>query len=257
MSALRVLEPGPSTVVQDLGRPGREHEGIAPSGAFDRGAHARARGSSATRRGAAGLEVLVGGLVAGRRGRPRGRRHRRRLPRRRGRPPRGRRTSRLVVRSGAVLRLGTARRGVRAYLAVRGGLAVPPVLGSRSWDAGGRFGPPPLTAGVVLPVGDDVEGQPCYEPVVVPPVAGAGARAAAGAARRAARQPAARSGCAGPRGRCERRATGWASGWRRGRRLRGDGCAPFRGACRAFPSSPAACRCCPRQTSSCSGRTPG
>jgi biotin-dependent carboxylase-like uncharacterized protein len=77
----------------------------------------------------------------------------------------------LVVRAGAVLRVGPARSGIRAYLAVRGGLAVAPVLGSRSWDAGGRFGPPPLAAGAVLPVGDEIEGQPRYEPVVVPPAA--------------------------------------------------------------------------------------
>jgi biotin-dependent carboxylase-like uncharacterized protein len=169
VSGLRVLEPGPATVVQDLGRPGRAHQGIAPSGAFDRRAHARARRLVGNAREAAGLEVLVGGLVvvaegelvvavAGAAcpvdvdGRAEGV------------------DVGLVVRAGAVLRLGPARSGVRAYLAVRGGLAVPPVLGSRSWDAGGRFGPPPLTAGVVLPVGDDVEGQPRYEPVVVPPV---------------------------------------------------------------------------------------
>ena len=167
MSALRVLEAGPSTVVQDLGRPGREHEGIAPSGAFDRAAHERARRLVGNAPGAAGLEVLVGGLVAVAEGDlvvaitgaacP---------VEVDGRAEGG--DVGLVVRSGAVLRLGPARSGVRAYLAVRGGVAVPPVLGSRSWDAGGHFGPPPLTAGVVLPGGDDVEGQPSYEAVVVP-----------------------------------------------------------------------------------------
>jgi biotin-dependent carboxylase-like uncharacterized protein len=167
VSGLRVLEPGPSTVVQDLGRPGREHEGIAPSGAFDSSAHARAQRLVGNAPGAAGLEVLVGGLalvaeedvvvaVTG------------------AACPvhldgRAEATDvALVVRSGAVLTLGPARGGVRAYLAVRGGLAVPSVLGSRSWDAGARFGPPPLTAGAELRVGDDVENQPCYERVVVP-----------------------------------------------------------------------------------------
>jgi biotin-dependent carboxylase-like uncharacterized protein len=167
VSVLRVLEPGPSTIVQDLGRPGREHEGVAPSGAFDRAAHARARRLVGNAAGAAGLEVLVGGLVAVAAGdlvvavtgaacpvQVDGRAEGVDVA--------------LVVRSGAVLRLGSARSGVRAYLAVRGGLAVAPVLGSRSWDVGGRFGPPPLSAGLELPVGDEVDGQPCYEPVVVP-----------------------------------------------------------------------------------------
>jgi biotin-dependent carboxylase-like uncharacterized protein len=170
VSALRVLEPGPSTVVEDLGRPGREGEGIAPSGAFDRAAHARAQRLVGNAAGAAGLEVLLGGLAA--------------VAESDlvvavtgaacpvevdGRAESG--DVALVVRSGAVLRLGTARSGLRAYVAVRGGLAVPPVLGSRSWDAGGRFGPPPLGAGDVLPVGGDVAGQPSYEPVV-PPLGG-------------------------------------------------------------------------------------
>jgi biotin-dependent carboxylase-like uncharacterized protein len=165
--ALRVLEPGPSTVVQDLGRPGREHEGIAPSGAFDSRAHTRARRLVGNAPGAAGLEVLVGGLVLVAEGdlvvAVTGAACPVHLD------DRAEATDvALVVRAGAVLRLGAARSGVRAYLAVRGGLAVPPVLGSRSWDSGGRFGPPPLTAGAVLPAGEDVENQACYERVVVP-----------------------------------------------------------------------------------------
>jgi biotin-dependent carboxylase-like uncharacterized protein len=168
VNALRVLEPGPSTVVQDLGRPGREHEGIAPSGAFDRAAHARACRLVGNAPRAAGLEVLVGGLAVVAEGdlviavtgavcpvEVDGRAEAVDVG--------------LVVRAGAVLRVGPVRSGIRAYLAVRGGFAVAPVLGSRSWDAGGRFGPPPLAAGAVLPVGDDIEGQPRYEPVVVPP----------------------------------------------------------------------------------------
>jgi biotin-dependent carboxylase-like uncharacterized protein len=168
VSGLRVLEPGPATVVEDLGRPGREGEGVAPSGAFDRAAHARGQRLVGNRPTAAGLEVPVGGLavaaaddlvvaVTGAS-----------CPVEVGGRPEVAEVA-LVVRSGAVLRLRTAQRGLRAYVAVRGGLAIPPVLGSRSWDAGGRLGPPPLAAGVHLPVGDDVAGQPHYEPVVAPP----------------------------------------------------------------------------------------
>jgi biotin-dependent carboxylase-like uncharacterized protein len=58
--------------------------------------------------------------------------------------------------AGSLLELGAPRAGVRAYLAVRGGIAVPAVLGSRSTYAraqvGGLAGRP-LAAGDVLPVG--------------------------------------------------------------------------------------------------------
>ena len=38
------------------------------------------------------------------------------------------------VRDGQVISLGTPRAGLRTYLAVRGGVCVTPVLGSRSYD---------------------------------------------------------------------------------------------------------------------------
>jgi biotin-dependent carboxylase-like uncharacterized protein len=57
---------------------------------------------------------------------------------------------------GAVLTVGTARGGVRRYVAVRGGFAVEPVLGSRARDTLAELGPPPLTAGDELGVGEDV-----------------------------------------------------------------------------------------------------
>jgi biotin-dependent carboxylase-like uncharacterized protein len=164
---LRIVEPGPSTVVEDLGRPGREHWGVAPSGAFDRGAHERAQRLVGNASSAAGLEVLLGGLVAVAEGdlvvAVAGASCPIEVD---GRAEAG--DVALVVRAGARVRIGRARSGLRAYLAVRGGLAVPPVLGSRSWDAGGRFGPPPVSAGDLLPVGEDVAGSASYEPVVVP-----------------------------------------------------------------------------------------
>jgi biotin-dependent carboxylase-like uncharacterized protein len=54
---------------------------------------------------------------------------------------------------GRVIRLGTPERGLRSYLAVRGGITVAPVLGSRSRDGLGDLGPPPLRPGDVLPIG--------------------------------------------------------------------------------------------------------
>jgi biotin-dependent carboxylase-like uncharacterized protein len=46
----------------------------------------------------------------------------------------------LPVRAGDVLRLGPARSGVRAYVAVAGGIDTPPVLGSRATYVRGRLG---------------------------------------------------------------------------------------------------------------------
>jgi biotin-dependent carboxylase-like uncharacterized protein len=54
---------------------------------------------------------------------------------------------------GAELRVGIPARGLRSYLAVRGGVAVPPVLGSRSTDSLSGLGPPPLCQGDLLPLG--------------------------------------------------------------------------------------------------------
>jgi allophanate hydrolase subunit 2 len=48
---------------------------------------------------------------------------------------------------------GLAERGLRSYLAVRGGLLVESVLGSRSTDLMSGLGPLPLRPGDVLPVG--------------------------------------------------------------------------------------------------------
>jgi biotin-dependent carboxylase-like uncharacterized protein len=54
---------------------------------------------------------------------------------------------------GAELGLGMPPVGLRTYLAVRGGIDVPPVLGSRSTDTLSGLGPAPLAAGDRLAVG--------------------------------------------------------------------------------------------------------
>ncbi len=153
--ALEVLDPGPLTLVQDLGRPGREQWGVAPTGAFDRGSHALAQRLVGNEPGAAGLEVLLGGLrlvaagdvVVAVAGAP--------VPLTAAGRPEGPGVA-LRLRSGDELALGRPADGVRTYLAVRGGLAVPAVLGSRSRDTGSGLGPAPITGGDLLPVGADV-----------------------------------------------------------------------------------------------------
>jgi biotin-dependent carboxylase-like uncharacterized protein len=54
---------------------------------------------------------------------------------------------------GETLTLGAPHVGLRTYLAVRGGIDVPPVLGSRSTDTLSGLGPPPVESGDILPVG--------------------------------------------------------------------------------------------------------
>jgi allophanate hydrolase subunit 2 len=58
-----------------------------------------------------------------------------------------------TVHKGQRLEIGAPTAGVHCYLAVRGGIDVPEVLGSRSADTLSGIGPPPLKVGVRLPFG--------------------------------------------------------------------------------------------------------
>ncbi|MGY1637690.1 biotin-dependent carboxyltransferase family protein [Geodermatophilus sp. SYSU D00742] len=144
---LTVLAPGPLTTVQDAGRPGQGALGIGRSGACDRGAAALANRLVGNDPAAAVLEVTLGGLavradadvlVATTGARCPG-------------SPAHNAPHRLAA--GTQLRLGVPPTGLRTYLAVRGGVAVEPVLGSRATDLLSGLGPPVLSAGDVLPVG--------------------------------------------------------------------------------------------------------
>ncbi|MEO3809463.1 biotin-dependent carboxyltransferase family protein [Sphaerisporangium sp. B11E5] len=172
---LEVLVPGPMTTVQDLGRPGLGHLGVGRSGAADRDALRLANRLLANPEGAAGLEVTMGGLVV--------RAHGHLLVALTGAPcpatatgPDGRargigHAAVECLPPGSVLRLGLPRYGLRTYLAVRGGLAVDKVLGSRSTDTMAGLGPPRPTAGTLLPVGPPPEGFPLIDlaPIPAPP----------------------------------------------------------------------------------------
>jgi urea carboxylase len=71
--------------------------------------------------------------------------------------------------AGAELRFGRRTAGLRAYLAVGGGFAVPPVLGSRSTYARGGFGGwqgRALQAGDVLPLGACAWPAPAVDPAI-------------------------------------------------------------------------------------------
>ena len=154
--SLRILRPGLLTTVQDLGRCGYQHAGIIVSGAMDALALRVANLLVGNAETAAGLEITLLGprirfeadhlialtgadLTPAINGQPVGR-HRA-----------------VWVAAGADLAFGAAGAGCRAYLAVAGGVAVPPVLGSRATYLRAGFGGlhgRALLANDQLPVGE-------------------------------------------------------------------------------------------------------
>jgi biotin-dependent carboxylase-like uncharacterized protein len=145
---LIVIDPGLSTTVQDLGRPGYREWGVPPGGAFDRGAAGLANALAGNEVDCAVLELtLVGGTyeadgplalaIAGapmeaRIFAPDGSEHLLDMP------------LSASMRPGERLVLGRAIEGARTYLAVRGGWQTRVRLGSRSSEER-------LRAGDVLP----------------------------------------------------------------------------------------------------------
>ena len=160
MITLEVLQSGPHALVEDLGRPGLAHLGVTRSGAADRRAHQLANRLLANPDDRATIEVTLGGFsarvcgggldiaVTGADANPTvdG-------------IPFG--TNSIAhINDGQVIALSTPRAGLRSYLGVRGGIAVPETLGSRSYDTLSGIGPAPLRAGDVLPVGQPVGDRP-------------------------------------------------------------------------------------------------
>lgn len=150
--ALEVLKAGPLTLIQDLGRIGFASIGVGSSGAADRGAFRLGARLLAQPYSAAALEVTFGGLSVRARGDLQ-------LALTGAQAPAtvdGRAVGYFgpfTVADGQVLTLASPSVGLRSYLSVRGGIAVAPVLGSRSTDTLSGLGPPPLRARDVLPVG--------------------------------------------------------------------------------------------------------
>ncbi len=158
MTEVRVVDPGPLTLVQDLGRPGLAHLGVSPSGTFDRAAHRLANRLVGNDEHAAALECLLGGL-------------RLELPAGTWFAVTGAWSDASLVTAGvrrvvephtamrtdadAELHLGPVTHGVRSTVAVRGGLSASAVLGSRSRDTLAGLGPEPLRAGDLLPLGPE------------------------------------------------------------------------------------------------------
>jgi biotin-dependent carboxylase-like uncharacterized protein len=165
---LTVLAPGPMATVQDRGRTGWAAVGVPRSGAADRPAAGLANRLVGNDPSAATVEVTAGGL--------RVRAERTLLVAVTGAPAPlavdgrpGPLNAPLTLHPGAQLTLGTPPVGLRSYLAVRGGIDVPPVLGSRSTDTLSGLGPARLRAGDVLPVGALAADEPVVDVAAVRP----------------------------------------------------------------------------------------
>lgn len=139
MMAIKVLSPGILTSVQDGGRTGYQQYGVSPSGPMDMRAFRTANILVGNDPDEAGLEMTIMGselqflspyvialtgadmdpmLNGAKVGMYRA----------------------LLVKEGDVLKLGFAKSGCRCYLAVRGGIDVKPVMGSRATMLGKHFG---------------------------------------------------------------------------------------------------------------------
>jgi antagonist of KipI len=161
MADILVIKPGMLTTVQDLGRWGLQARGVPVAGPMDPWSHRLANALVGNDRAAATLEITLLGpelefederlaAVAGAEfeivvdGRP--------APW----------NTPFLIPGGSRLRFGRREQGVRAYLAIAGGIAVPPVLGSRATHVvsglGGLAGRP-LRAEDRLPLGDEASAR--------------------------------------------------------------------------------------------------
>jgi antagonist of KipI len=173
MTACAVIRPGLLTTVQDLGRWGYQDRGVPVAGPMDLFSHRLANRLVGNDDQAAALEVTLVG-------------------------PELRASGELLcavtgalfelfvddhrvesakafrVEGGATLRFGRRLAGARATLAFRGGIDVPPVLGSRATSlvsSMGPFGGRALVAGDIVPIGRiaaKVQAQPAGQPLRLP-----------------------------------------------------------------------------------------
>jgi biotin-dependent carboxylase-like uncharacterized protein len=139
LKAIRIIDPGPFSTVQDSGRFGLQDRGVPVSGAMDLQALRIANILAGNRDTTAGIEITWGGFcaeflasaqiaVAGADPKP---------------MMNGQSFScwsGISARKGDILEMGFAESGCRTYLALSGGVDVPEVMGSRSTYVRGGFG---------------------------------------------------------------------------------------------------------------------
>ncbi|POH60098.1 carboxyltransferase domain-containing protein [Arthrobacter glacialis] len=177
---LAIVSPGLQSLIQDLGRPGLGGLGVSAAGAVDPSAARAANRLVGNQRGDAVVENLMGSLilraatdqvlaVTGARVEltVSSDEHPARHPAQ---------NAPFALLAGETLELSPALTGLRCYVGVRGGVAGPLVLGSRSSDVLSGIGPLPLAAGDTIVVGTvsgmHVVGAP--EPSTLPELPGDG-----------------------------------------------------------------------------------
>jgi len=154
MKIFKVLKPGFFTTVQDLGRFGYLKYGIPISGAMDTFSHITANLLVGNKPEDATLETTLIGpelqaltktqiAIAGGNASPKINNHN--VPM----------WQTLEIQKGDIISFGKMESGCRTYLAVRGGINVPLVLGSRATYVRGGFGG---INGRALKIGDEIEG---------------------------------------------------------------------------------------------------
>ncbi len=138
--SLRIVHVGVASTIQDEGRHGWSHLGVPAAGPVDRRAHDEVNRLVGNRPDAATIETLGGLVIEAMR------------------PvivARSTDASRHTLDIGDRLQIDPPADAVWAYLAVRGGVESPRVLGSRSHDTLAGVGPPPLTSDLILTAGAD------------------------------------------------------------------------------------------------------
>lgn len=169
--SITIDQTGPLALIQDRGRPGFAHLGVGSSGAADSRSMALANRLVGNSYDAACIEVTFGGLeftvdhhtniavtgasvsvVVGER--------------------QATLNSRLRVRSGQRVALGLPAIGMRSYVAIRGGISVPPVLNSRATDTLSGLGPEPLAPRRIVPVRIPTAPLPDTDFAPTPPLCG-------------------------------------------------------------------------------------
>ena len=188
-SGLRILNPGAQSLIQDLGRRGYGPLGVSAAGALDRASLRRANRLVGNAPTAAAIESVNGGLTVEAVGD--------RVVAVTGAPvtltiespswfesddgdvqPGATRNvpmaSPFALLDGEVLTLGAPESGFRNYVAIRGGVDVPEVLGSRSADTMSGNGPAPLVVRQVLAAGDNTASTAVGAPELQPEFPGSG-----------------------------------------------------------------------------------
>jgi len=176
VSALAVVASGPMSTLQDAGRWGWQRFGVSPAGAMDVIAHAAANAMAGNAPDAAAIEITLHGdmfeieaesariAIAAEAAIAVD-----------GAPASGWRS--FTLRRGQRLAIGAIKRGTRGYVAVAGGFAIEPQLGSRSVHARTGVGGAKLVAGDRLalvrahaPDGPDVKLDGLGLPYLAPPI---------------------------------------------------------------------------------------